>query len=123
MSEPDEKDEHPEMLNDHAPAVARWFYQVIEDMDKKSVFAPPKEDVRYRCPCCRYKTLEERGGYDICPVCFWEDDGQDDEDADTNRVFSPNHMSLMQARENYRQFGACQERLMQHVRPPLPEEL
>jgi hypothetical protein len=56
-------------------------------------------------------------------VCFWEDDGQDDEDADTNRVFSPNHMSLMQARENYRQFGACQERLIQHVRPPLPEEL
>src|SRR5579863_7782582 len=100
MSEPQEKDEHSEMLNEHAYAVEHWFYQTIQDMDKKSIFAPPKQGVRYRCPCCHYKTLEERGGYDICPVCFWEDDGQDDEDADTKRVFSPNHMSLTQAREN-----------------------
>jgi hypothetical protein len=123
MLEPDGKNERPELLNEHAKAVEQWFYQTLEDMDEKSVFAPPKEGVHYRCPCCHYKTLEERGGYDICPVCFWEDDGQDDEDADTNRVFSPNHMSLTRARENYRRFGACQERLIQHVRPPLPEEL
>ena len=32
---------------------------------------------RYPCPCCGYLTLgdEHRGGYEICPVCFWEDDG------------------------------------------------
>lgn len=22
------------------------------------------------CPCCNYETLEQRGEYDICPVCF-----------------------------------------------------
>ena len=33
------------------------------------------------CPCCGYLTLDERGGYEICPVCYWEDDGQDDHDA------------------------------------------
>jgi hypothetical protein len=27
------------------------------------------------CPCCEYLTLEdEPGHFDICPVCFWEDD-------------------------------------------------
>jgi hypothetical protein len=34
-----------------------------------------------------------------------------DEDADTNRVFSPNHMSLTQARENYRLLGLARSGL------------
>ena len=25
------------------------------------------------CPCCGYRTLPARGGYDLCPVCSWED--------------------------------------------------
>jgi hypothetical protein len=35
-----------------------------------------------RCPCCGYLTLMERAGYEICDVCWWEDDGQDDPHAD-----------------------------------------
>ncbi|GEL05985.1 CPCC family cysteine-rich protein [Rummeliibacillus stabekisii] len=27
------------------------------------------------CSCCNYETLVQRGEYGICPVCFWEDDG------------------------------------------------
>jgi Cysteine-rich CPCC len=42
----------------------------------------PSDDGPYACPCCGFLTLDERGGYDICPVCFWEDDGQDHHDAD-----------------------------------------
>ena len=40
---------------------------------------------RTACPCCGYPTLSERGRYEICGLCFWEDDGQDDDDADTCR--------------------------------------
>ena len=98
------------------------FFEYIDALDNRSVHAPPQEGVKYPCPCCGYKTLDERGGFDICPVCFWEDDGQDDADAATNRAFSPNHMSLAQARENYKRLGVCDERFLQHVRPPLPEE-
>lgn len=31
---------------------------------------------KYKCPCCGYYTLNEppNGTYNICPVCFWEDD-------------------------------------------------
>ena len=38
-----------------------------------------------RCPCCGCKALDERGGYEIGTICFWEDDGQDDHNADVVR--------------------------------------
>lgn len=33
--------------------------------------------LKYTCPCCGYKTLDEEppDTYDICEICFWEDDG------------------------------------------------
>jgi len=34
------------------------------------------------CPSCGYPTIEERCAWEICSICFWEDDGQDDQDAD-----------------------------------------
>lgn len=36
----------------------------------------------FTCPGCGYPTLGERGGYEICEVCHWEDDNQDDKEAD-----------------------------------------
>ncbi|GAA3937096.1 hypothetical protein GO495_13490 [Chitinophaga oryziterrae] len=32
----------------------------------------------YTCPGCGFPTLAERGSFDICDICSWEDDGQDD---------------------------------------------
>lgn len=29
----------------------------------------------YKCSCCEYLTLSEKGEYDICRLCGWEDDG------------------------------------------------
>lgn len=109
-----DKDQRDELLK-------KDFFAYVNN--PRNVFAEHKEGVTYRCPCCGYKTLGERGGYEICPVCFWEDDGQDEDDAGTNRFFGPNHMSLAQAREHYRDLGAVDERSLQFVRPPLPEEM
>ena len=62
-----------------------------------NVVRPPGEGP-YACPCCRYVTLSERGGYEICPVCCWEDDGQDEHDATEVRG-GPNYsLSLSAAR-------------------------
>lgn len=36
----------------------------------------------FTCPGCGYPTLSERGAYEICGVCNWEDDNQDDDEAD-----------------------------------------
>lgn len=56
------------------------------------------------CPCCGYMTLDERGHYDICEVCSWEDDGQDNDDAD--RIWGgPNRDSLAKARANFIMYG------------------
>jgi hypothetical protein len=76
----------------------------------------------YRCPCCRKRTLAERGGFEICAVCFWEDDGQDDHDADVVRGGPNGALSLTEARENYLRIGACEDRALSHVRPPWLEE-
>jgi hypothetical protein len=32
----------------------------------------------YTCPGCGFPSLEERGDFEICDICNWEDDGQDD---------------------------------------------
>jgi hypothetical protein len=77
----------------------------------------------YRCPCCGYRTLEERGSFNVCKVCFWEDDGQDNHDADEVRGGPNYELSLTQARHNYREFGACCQRMLKHVRKPRPDEL
>ncbi|WP_369265271.1 CPCC family cysteine-rich protein [Streptomyces sp. R35] len=76
----------------------------------------------YQCPCCGYLTLRERGGFEICDVCFWEDDGQDDHDADVVRGGPNGSLSLNQARGNYCAFGACDQGSRKHVREPRADE-
>jgi len=80
-------------------------------------------DLPLRCPCCGYRTLSERTVFEICEVCFWEDDGQDDGDADECRGGPNGSLSLSAARANYLRFGACEESMVGNVRPPRPEEL
>ncbi len=77
----------------------------------------------YRCPCCGSKTLHGRGHFEACPVCFWEDDGQDDHDADRMRGGPNMDLTLAQARENYREFGAKHQKFIDKVRKPTPEEM
>ncbi|MFK4005076.1 CPCC family cysteine-rich protein [Qipengyuania sp. NPDC077563] len=76
----------------------------------------------HQCPCCFNLTLSERGGFDICPVCFWEDDGQDDHDADAVRGGPNGALSLSVARSNYQAFGACEQSAVTHVRQPTASE-
>jgi len=48
------------------------------------------------CPVCGYLTLDERDAFDICGICFWEDDGIDD--FEENQDSGPNHMTLKEGR-------------------------
>jgi hypothetical protein len=61
----------------------------------------PGQGVVFLCPCCFMPTLAERGVGNICPVCFWDDDGQDDPHADEVWGGSNDDLSLSQARANF----------------------
>lgn len=80
-------------------------------------------DLPLRCPCCGHRTLDERGTFMICAVCFWEDDGQDDHDAGVVRDGPNGSLSLMQGRSNYKAFGASRKEDLPYVRSPFPHEL
>jgi len=75
----------------------------------------------HRCPCCEYNTLDEPGQYEICPVCFWEDDPFQCDNP--NYGGGANRPSLNQAKINYAEFGAYERRVLRFVRKPLPDEM
>lgn len=94
--------------------------------------------------CCGYKTIQTRGDYEICPVCFWEDEiyaipscdsagnltlkvlyqeGVTKIDAIIDEPSGANHgLTLRQGRENFLKFGACLERFAKNVRKPFEDE-
>jgi len=81
----------------------QWFKQYTDRLSE-GVVEPPKSGVRYQCPCCGYPTLRERGAYNICFLCNWEDDGQDDPRADEVWGGSNAHYSLTHARNNFKKY-------------------
>ena len=54
--------------------------------------------------------------WDICLVCFWEDDGSDLHDLESNGS-GCNGLTLRQGRDNFRQLGASHPRLIRYVCP------
>ena len=77
-----------------------WFEEYLQRIDQCKV-ATPHLGVRHTCPCCGYPTLGERAHYEICDLCSWEDDGQDNPEADEVWGGPNYHLSLSQARQNF----------------------
>lgn len=68
-----------------------------------------------QCDCCDYFTLAVKGEWEICPVCFWEDDSLGDA-IEWDVQSGANHgLSLREGRANFRRLGACCEEMLQHV--------
>lgn len=78
-------------------------------------------DRRYQCNCCGFQTLTASNDYEVCPVCFWEDDPVQNEDP--QYTGGANSLALEQARHNYIEIGASQREFLNKVRPPTPEEM
>lgn len=77
---------------------------------------------QFRCPCCSARTLKIPDAMQLCPVCWWEDDGQDSADADSIHATVNGDLSLEEARRNFLRFGASHPRFVRFVRQPNPEE-
>ena len=50
------------------------------------------------CPCCGYKTLTARSYYELCPVCWWEDEG-----TEPWEFSDPNGETLVEAQQRFLQ--------------------
>jgi hypothetical protein len=76
------------------------------------------------CPCCGYITLTRKppGSYEICPVCFWEDDPVQFADPDHSGD-GANGVTLVEARRNFKLLGASELEAAQYVRPPNKDEI
>ena len=79
--------------------------------------------VATRCLCCGYKTLTLPDAFELCQVCWWQDDGQDDRDADVVRRTVNGDLSLSEGRRNYKHYRAAHPRFAAQVRQPREEEL
>jgi hypothetical protein len=74
----------------------------------------------FPCLCCGHRTLPApQGSFEICPVCFWQDDGEPEV---AFEALGANPVSLQVARENFRAIGACEPRMVPFVRAARPEE-
>jgi hypothetical protein len=71
------------------------------------------------CPCCGYRTMDSDGNYDICPICFWEDDPFQKE---SEYDLGANQIPLIEAQKNYISYGACEKRFVENVRKPNLQE-
>lgn len=78
--------------------------------------------MKYKCQCCGYYTLHEvpTGTFEICEVCYWEDDILQSNNPSVRAGVNP--VSLNEARENYLNFGASSKDVLPYVREPYPEE-
>lgn len=79
--------------------------------------------MKYKCPCCGYYTFVKKppGTYAICPVCYWEDDRV--QYLNPEYAGGANTISLIQARKNYLEIGACSKEHLDFVRMPVEDEL
>jgi Cysteine-rich CPCC len=69
----------------------------------------------YPCPCCGHLVFcEPPGSYEICPICFWEDD--------VIQLVYPlmdggaNKFCLFKSQKEFARCGACEPRFTRDVR-------
>jgi len=78
---------------------------------------------KYKCACCGHFTLDEKpeNTFQICAICFWEDDGVQLHNPDYEG--GANTVSLNQAKANFKKLGASEVCFLKSVRPPTENEI
>jgi hypothetical protein len=75
----------------------------------------------YPCPCCGRLVFEQPpGNWEICPICFWEDDIMQLGYPMKGR--GANKFSLFESQREFARSGVSDTRCKVHVRPPREDE-
>ncbi len=61
----------------------------------------------YTCACCGYPTIEEPQTLEVCYLCLWKDNGQDDPHANEYWRGAYYGLTLSAAREHFAAYVAC----------------
>lgn len=88
-----------------------WLVARLSELDSEVYEVVGPAESMYPCPCCGYDTVRSRGQYDICVVCYWEDDGATSGD----EYSAVNHMTLSEARKNFSCIGASSRGVLKHI--------
>ncbi|MCO6550528.1 MAG: hypothetical protein J6580_07580 [Gilliamella sp.] len=70
----------------------QYLKQYISALYREPITIIGDEDILHACPCCHYLTLTHQGQYDVCPLCYWEDDGT--QNNELNHYSAVNHLTL-----------------------------
>jgi hypothetical protein len=75
----------------------------------------------FPCPCCGYLVFDSApGSYDICPICYWEDDIW--QLRFPHEAGGANTVSLVEGQANFVAYGACEDHVREYTRKPRPNE-
>ena len=78
-------------------------------------------DTRFKCPCCGYLSFDQPpGSFEICHICYWEDDPV--QLLDPTYEGGASRPSLLDCQANFDRVQACEERFKGNVRPPGAED-
>lgn len=91
----------------------------VEDATAWHRVIPPPEPAG--CPCCGYRTILEEG--DQCRICGWKFEGGYTFAPDKHHPELNDGLSLREAQQNYRQFGAFSETYSDRKKAPGPDDL
>jgi hypothetical protein len=79
--------------------------------------------MKYTCPCCGFKTFDKKppGTYEICKICFWEDNSFQYHNPDFKG--GTNEVSLREAQTNFIKIGASRKRFLNYVHKPTKNDV
>jgi predicted RNA-binding Zn-ribbon protein involved in translation (DUF1610 family) len=79
------------------------------------------DHTKFPCPCCGHRVHDrEPGFHQVCPICGWEDDLSQLRFA--QMPGGSNTVSLEEAQQNYRDYGASQRRSLGNTRAQVDGE-
>lgn len=85
---------------DYEPATNAYLLERLRALDPQVDGVDGQPARREACPCCGRATLDARNACDICPVCWWEDGGEDSGPDALAASAENGGISLAQARVN-----------------------